>query len=376
MPRWLKRMRNRVEESFRSIFGKSPEFVTFAPGRVNIIGEHTDYNGGLVLPAAIQYGTYVALSRAVDGKIEVYSEAEGWERWKSGEFPRRGNFGDYLRGVLKFSKAPPSGLRVYITSDLPIGGGLSSSASLEVAFALAVDRAFSLGSSGLGIVELSHGAETEFVGVNCGIMDQFVSFFAEQNHLLLLRTSDLQFEHIPFPENLSIALVDTGIRRALSSSEYNRRRQECQRALAGVRRLYPEVENLSMVDEEMLFSAREYIDPVAFKRAVHVISENQRVLQLVDFLRDGDLCMVEKIMKLAHESLSEDFEVSLPEIDALVEEISSLPFVYGARLTGAGFGGFVVALVLKGKEEELRREFPSRTVLFSRPWHGARVIYP
>ena len=363
-----------IKGEFSALFGQDPEVISFAPGRVNIIGEHTDYNGGLVLPAAIKYGTYVAASRAEDGRIEVYSENAGWEKWEAGSFEKRKGFGDYLRGILKFMDAPAEGMRIYIKSSLPVGSGLSSSAALEVSFALAIQKIFSLDISGIEIVGACHMAESEFVGVKCGIMDQFVSFFAKKEHLILLNTQNLHHEYIPFLSSLTLAMVDTGIRRSLSSSRYNQRREECKRALEGVRKIFPEVENLSRVNEEMLFSARDFMDETAFKRAMHVISENQRVSHLADFLRAGDLCMVEKIMKLAHHSLSEDFEVSLPEIDGMVEEISSLPFVYGARLTGAGFGGFIVALLLKGKEKELQDNI-NRPVLFSGPWSGAEILY-
>ncbi len=372
--KWLGKMIEEIREGFSATFGTEPEVISFAPGRVNIIGEHTDYNGGLVLPAAIRYGTYVAVSRAADGKIEVYSENAGWERWDAGVFERRGNFGDYLRGVLKFMEAPAEGLRAYIKSSLPVGSGLSSSAALEVSFALAIQKIFSLDISGIEIVRVCHRAESEFVGVRCGIMDQFVSFFAKKEHLILLDTQSLHHEYIPFPSSLTLAMVDTGIRRSLSSSRYNQRREECRRALEAVKKLFPDVENLSQVNEEMLLSTRPLMDEASFKRAMHVISENQRVSLLADFLRAGDLCMVEKIMKLAHQSLSEDFEVSLPDIDDLVEKISSLPFVYGARLTGAGFGGFLIVLLLKGREKELQRSI-NQPLLFSRPWSGAELLY-
>ncbi len=369
-------MIDRLKRKFAARFGREPEVVSFAPGRVNIIGEHTDYNGGLVLPAAIERGTYILMARRDDDRIRIYSEnLQEEDEWMAGEYPRRENFGDYLRGGLLYSGAPPRGLEVMVFSDLPLGGGLSSSASLEVSFALAVNEVFSLGKRRLNLVEIAHRAESEFVGVRCGLMDQFASALSRADHLLLLNTRTLEYQFVPFPRNLVLALVDTGIRRELTSSPYNRRREECFRALEGLKRAFPWVETLSDADEEMLFAARDYIDETAFKRAVHVISENQRVLALVEFLQAGDLCMVEKVMSLAHWSLSQEFEVSLPEIDELVERISSLPYVYGARLTGAGFGGYVIALLLKGKEDELRKALPSSEIIFSRPAEAARVLY-
>ncbi len=365
-----------LRKKFTSRFGGEPFLISFAPGRVNVIGEHTDYNGGLVLPAAIRQGTYVLLAPREDRKIRVYSEnLMNWEEWEAGQYPKSKNFGDYLRGVLLYSQAPTLGMDVLLYSDLPIGGGLSSSASLEVAFALAVNELFSLSRSREELIEIAHKAESEFVGVKCGIMDQFASALSKEGHLLFLNTKNLSYSFVPFPRNLLLALVDTGIRRELTSSHYNQRRVECQRALRALRRLFPDLETLSDADEEMLFAARPYMDEVAFKRAVHVISENQRVEALVEFLRTGDLCMVEKVMKLAHQSLSEDFEVSLPEIDRLVEKISSLPYVYGARLTGAGFGGYIIAILLKGKEKNFAEEFSSHHVIFSLPEGSARILY-
>jgi len=341
-----------------------------------VIGEHTDYNGGFVLPAAIGKGTYVVLAPGEGKKIRVSSENIGrWEEWEAGQYPKRGSFGDYLRGVLLYSRAPAVGLDILLSSDLPIGGGLSSSASLEMAFALAVNEFFSLGRRMEELVEISHRAENEFVGVKCGIMDQFASALSREGHLLFLNTKNLSYNFVPFPGNLLLALVDTGIRRRLSSSQYNQRREECRRALQALRRLFPDLETLSDADEEMLLAARPYMDEVAYKRAVHVVSENQRVEALVEFLRSGDLCMVEKIMKLAHLSLSEDFEVSLPQIDRLVEKISSLPYVYGARLTGAGFGGYIIALLLRGKEKTFLSELSTRHVIFTLPRGSARIIY-
>ncbi len=378
-------MKNRVIDIFREKYGKEPEILSFAPGRVNIIGEHTDYNGGFVLPAALKQGTYIAGGKGKDRSIKVYSaNLDREEEWQAGNETKRGNFGDYLRGIIKFLPFElSSGFEAVIFSDLPMESGLSSSAALEISFIN-----FILGIEGktldkLDIVEIAHRAENQFVGLQCGIMDQFISVFGRENHLLFLDTLKIRHKHVPFPSFWTLAVVNSGIKRELSSSEYNRRRKECEEALNAVKKLFPEVETLRDVTEEMLFEAKDLMNETVFKRAMHVISENQRVLQVVDYLEKRDTCMIEKLMKLAHQSLAEDFEVSLPELDFLVDTASSLPYVHGARLTGAGFGGSIVAILEKKKEKEFREKIQEEymrksgrkaDVLFSPPSSGAYFL--
>lgn len=375
-------MKNRLIEIFREKYDKEPEVLAFAPGRVNIIGEHTDYNEGFVLPAALKQGTYIAGKKIPEPIIRIYSaNLDEQEEWKTGEEKRTGGFGDYLKGILKFLPFRlSSGFEAVIFSDLPIEAGLSSSAALEVSFIY-----FLMGIEGkelerLQIVKLAHRAENEFVGVQCGIMDQFISVYAQEGHFLFLDTLTTEYKHVPFPKFWTLAVVNSGIKRELSSSDYNRRREECQEALYAIKKLYPDANTLRDVTEEMLFSARNLMSETIFKRAMHIISENQRVLQMVEYLEKRDSCMIEKLMKLAHQSLTEDFEVSLPELDFLVETASSMPFVHGARLTGAGFGGSIVALVEKRREEEflakIREEYTKKysiepEIIFSPPSSGA-----
>lgn len=375
-------MKNRSIEIFKEKYNKEPEVLAFAPGRVNIIGEHTDYNGGFVLPAALKQGTYIAGRKRNDSKIKVYSaNLELEEEWELEYITRRSSFGDYLRGVIKFLPFQlSSGFEAIIFSDLPMGAGLSSSAALEVSFIYFLMGLEEREIERMEIVSIAHRAENQFVGVQCGIMDQFISVFAQEGTLLFLDTLTTEYKHVPFPRFWTLAVVNSGIKRELSSSDYNIRREECQEALNAIRKLYPDIDTLRGVTEEMLFSARNLMSETIFKRAMHVISENQRVLQMVEDFEKRDTCMIEKIMKLAHQSLSEDFEVSLPELDFLVESASSMPFVHGARLTGAGFGGSIVALVEKGKEGEflanIREKYTKKfsiepEIIFSPPSSGA-----
>ncbi len=386
VPLMLCEVKEKITSVFKTRFGKKPGVVSFAPGRVNIIGGHTDYNGGFVLPVALKQGTYIAGAKRKDKKIIVYSEnLNEKEAWKTENYEKEESFGDFIRGILKFFPFEiTSGFEAIIYSDLPMSSGLSSSAALEISFLY-----FLMGLEGRKIdkieaVKIARRAENEFVGLQCGIMDQFTSVFAEEGHLLFLDTRNLKYKHIPFPNIWKIAVVDSGIRRELRTSEYNKRREECKMALKAVKSLYPEVMTLRDVSEEMLFEARKFMGNTAFRRAMHVISENQRVVEFVEYLGKMDLCMIEKTMKLAHQSLSEDFDVSLPELDFLVEAASSLPYVYGARLTGAGFGGSIVAIIKKGKEkkfaEEVEKEYMERfsrkaSFIFSYPSFSAYYEY-
>ena len=343
--------REAVFAAFRKAAHHDPDAVAFAPGRVNLIGEHTDYNEGFVLPAAVDRGVAVA-GRRVSGEIFTLHAVDLGESctFARGALKRDPghSWADYFKGIVwALSKR---GIEVpaceaAITGDIPQGAGLSSSAAYEVA---AVHLLSALGGfelPSLEIAKLAREAENGFVGVACGIMDQMASTFGERGRALLLDCRSLAHETVQIPAGLKVVVVNSGVRHALASSEYNQRRAECEegvRILAGLR---PGVRSLRDVgpDDEVRFFAQ--LPPVVRKRCRHVVSENARVLEAVTAMRSGDTARLKILTAASHASLRDDYEVSCPELDILVELALALPICHGARLTGAGFGGSTVNLV-------------------------------
>jgi galactokinase len=337
--------------AFREATGRDPEAVAFAPGRVNLIGEHTDYNDGFVLPAAVDRGVAVA-ARRVAGDTFTLHAADLGERCR---FPRGApgrdpahSWADYFKGVVW--ALANRGLEVpaceaVITGDIPRGAGLSSSAAYEVATALGLSALGGFALSPLAIAQLAREAENGFVGVACGIMDQMASVFGQPGGALFLDCRSLAHEPVALPPGLKIVVVDSGIRHSLGSSEYNQRRAECEEGVRMLAAWRPGVRALRDVgpdDEARLFAA---LPPVVRRRCRHVVSENARVRDAVTALCAGDTARLRTLMAASHASLRDDYEVSCPELDLLVELALGLPACHGARLTGAGFGGSTVNLV-------------------------------
>ena len=314
-----------------------------APGRVNLIGEHTDYNGGFVLPMAIPQRTYVELRKS-DGRQVIARSAEMKEpaEFTLGEESRRGGWVDYVQGVTwvlaRRGFSPPGGCELRIRSEVPPGAGLSSSAALCVALLRAFREAFSLGIDDVRVALLAQEVETGFVGAPVGVMDQMASSLADASTALFLDTRSLTHARIPIPAGASVLVIDSGIRHSHATGDYRTRRAECEEAarLLGVRQL----RDLSV---DAIDRIGRLPKPFA-NRARHVVTEDDRVLQAVAALRTGDLQRVGGLFDASHASMRDDFEVSLPEIDRLAEIARRTPGVYGARLTGGGFGGSVVAL--------------------------------
>ncbi|NPV88025.1 galactokinase [Coprothermobacteraceae bacterium] len=382
---------NKVLSYFRKVFGEGGAIrVFFAPGRVNLIGDHTDYNGGYVFPIAVELGTYAAMRRRKDRRILLYSancddlvEAElgsvspdAVVRWAN-----------YPKGVVKVlldEGLAIGGFEVVFYGDLPMEAGLSSSASIEVVTALGLSELFDLGLSGSLIAQLCRKAENEFVGVNCGIMDQFASALSKENCALLLKSDTLEFEHIPLPlSGYAVVVTNTNKKRSLADSEYNQRRFECERALSDLRRVL-RVKNLADVTPgEFAIYGRLISDEVIRKRARHVVTENHRVLQAVQALRNGNLVRFGELMVQSHSSLKYDFEVSCPELDLLVELALTTEGVLGTRMTGAGFGGCTVSIVkteaLEYFKDRVSAEYTkavgySPSIYVVRPAQGARAL--
>lgn len=353
--------------SFRDLYGNNPELVVAAPGRVNLIGEHTDYNDGYVLPVAIDRAIVIAAALRGDRTVRAHSLTFG----ESCEFDLddirpsdRWPWSNYTRGVAQILQGDNHalvGLDLCITGDIPIGSGLSSSAALEVASCLAFEAAggFDLGPVARAL--LCRRAEREFVGVQCGIMDQFVCCLGREGHALFLDTRSLDFEAVPLGNGThSIVVADTGKRRSLLHSEYNTRRAECEAAVEAIREYAPWIQALRDVDQELFGHVANNLPEVLKKRARHVITENGRVLRSISALKDHDLTRFGQLMTDSHRSLRDDYEVSTPELDLLVEAALEVDGVLGARMTGAGFGGCTVSLVRTDALDEFRKHLAVR----------------
>jgi galactokinase len=326
--------------TFAEAFRISPAVVAEAPGRVNLLGEHTDYSGGLVLPIGIRHTTRAEIAPSPDQFFHLYS-ANLDERlsFARGEPPLQG-FGRYVRGCLEVLEraghhVPPVCIR--IASNVPIGVGLSSSAALEVALLRALRQLLDLVLTDVDLALLAQQAEIEYAGVNCGIMDQMASSLGDCEHMLYLDTRSLEHRRLPLPADSEVIVLDSGTSRQLATSAYNRRRKECETAA----RL---LDVNSLRDAESLLRIGDLPAPYS-RRARHVVTENRRVLAALDTSpeRFGTL------MNESHQSLRDDYEVSSPALDALAGSLQLQSTVYGARLTGAGFGGACVALVRKGE---------------------------
>jgi galactokinase len=348
-----------VKAAFKERYGADPEYVVRAPGRVNLIGEHTDYNDGFVFPAAIDREMIIAATPKADRKdleVVLYSmDYQTEDRFnlaklaKSPEHP----WSDYARGMLSIWQACAFKTRAFeavISGNVPQGAGLSSSAAYEVAVGALLNEMLALGIAPKQLALLAQKAENRFIGVQCGIMDQFISALGRKDAALLIDCRSLDFRPVPLrlaEQGMAIVITHSGVRRGLVDSEYNARRAECQEAvtLLAKKLKRPEMKALRDVTLAEFKKNEKGLPPQVAKRARHVISENERVLESVEALQRGDLKAFGKLMNESHASLRDDYEVSCPELDVLVELTQAHPGVMGARMTGAGFGGCTVALM-------------------------------
>ena len=337
-----------VLQLFEQQFQRSAEVISHAPGRVNLIGDHTDYNDGFVLPAAINYGTTIAASAREDKLVKVYAHDcdQQINEFTLSEivFDQQMMWSNYVKGTLQalMKKHPEiNGANLVVTGNVPQGAGLSSSASFEIAILKTFAQLYQLDLDGISAALIGQQAENNFVGCNCGIMDQLISAMGQQGHAMLLDCKDLSFEDAPIPDDLTLFIVNSNVKRGLVDSAYNLRRQQCE-----VVAKYFGVSALREVSMAQLNSAQEKIEPELFKRARHVVSENARALATLKALKNNDMATISVAMKESHISLRDDFEVTTKEMDGLVEMIDSvLGTDGGVRMTGGGFGGCVVALV-------------------------------
>jgi galactokinase len=359
---------------FRDRFGRDPEVIARAPGRVNLIGEHTDYNDGFVLPVAIHLEIWAGASRRKDRKLAAYSVEHQEERTVRLDDLRKGAdpcWIDYPAGIasqLLSRGAHFGGANLLVAGDVPVGAGLSSSAALLISVLTAWKHLFSLSIPDIETIRIGQRAENEYVGVSCGIMDHYASCVGRAGHALLIDCRDLGAESIPLPRGLEIVVCNTGVRRDLATSEYNRRREECAKGVEILRELDPAIRSLRNVTPRHLNEGWARLPDAVARRCRHVVSENDRVGRAVEAFRRGDLAAVGALMQASHDSLKVDYEVSCPELDSMVEIARKQPGVIGSRMTGAGFGGCTVNLVNDGVAEQAAEEILAEYSLrFSHP---------
>jgi galactokinase len=337
-----------VETRFRDLYGKVCRIFR-APGRINLIGEHTDYNDGLVMPAAIDRSCWVAISPADTRTLDVYSDNFNESRSLDLDQPRRlGDWSDYALGValmLEQSGFRVRGGRMLIASDVPMGSGLSSSAAMEVAVALALLDEQPDRSDRAGLAQICQRAENEFVGARCGIMDQFVSFHGRVRHALLLDCRSLEHRFVPLPDDACLVICNTRLKHANAAGEYNLRRAQCEEGVRLLSSSIPRLKALRDLSLPELERSRHLLSSTVYKRCRHVVNENQRVLDAATALAQRSWQQLGKLMYASHQSLRDDYEVSCPELDLLVELAGQNSAVYGARMTGGGFGGCTINLV-------------------------------
>jgi len=374
-----------LRRSFASYFNSKPEHIVHAPGRVNLIGEHTDYNDGFVLPMAIDRGIWIAFHPRDDKTVRLFSlDFESDSAFELSSLTPGKGWAEYPKGIanqLFQAGYELHGFDAAMTGDVPLGAGLSSSAALE----LAIARAFSVVSSfewdPSKMARLSQKAENDWVGVNCGIMDQMASAASKEGHALFLDCRTLEIQHSPLPQGISIAILDTSTRRGLVDSAYNERRVQCEQAARwfGVKTL----RDVSLDMLNNISPKTSGLNQAAYKRAKHVITENARVLEAVNVMKNENMKRLGELFNASHDSLRDDFEVTNKALDTIVDVAREQSSCYGARMTGAGFGGCAVALIDKKEAsafaEVVKREYKRRSglepeIYISQPCDGAKIV--
>jgi galactokinase len=378
-------------EAFRQHFAGEPTHLAAAPGRVNLIGEHTDYNDGFVLPVALKRDIRIALRPRPDRQVRLFSmEYNNWYEFSLDAIRYNPDtlWSNYVQGMawaLQELGLQLRGLDGILSGNVPRGSGLSSSAALEVATAQAL-----LAASGeadqidkVALAKAAQRAENKFVGVNCGIMDQFISVLGQEDHALLIDCRSLEHQLISFPAEAALVIGNTKASRTLAGSAYNERRAQCEEGVALLQQALPEIRALRDVTVEELEAHQDLLPPLVYRRCRHVVGENGRVIEAVAALEAGDLDHVGSLMNASHTSLRDDYEVSSQALDVMVEAMRSAPGCYGARLTGAGFGGCAVALVAPGQEQAVADAIYERypkvaniwpEVYMTQPGPGAHVV--
>jgi galactokinase len=337
----------KVKSTFNKAIGEAPTHIVQAPGRVNLIGEHTDYNDGFVLPCAISYQAVVAAKARDNNIVRVISidyDSEDSFDIDAEITPTNLSWANYIRGVVKYLKLSGfkfKGADIVVSGNVPRGAGLSSSAALEVVIAQTFKSLYNLDISQQKIALISQEAENKFVGCNCGIMDQLISAQAEKDNALLIDCRSLETKPVALPKNMSVVIVNSNKKRCLVTSEYNTRREQCEQAAA-----FFNVPALRDVAIEAFLERMHELESLIAKRAKHVITENDRTIMAADAIQNNDMDTLQRVMAESHISMRDDFDITVPEIDTLVDIIKNVVGVQGGvRMTGGGFGGCVVAIV-------------------------------
>lgn len=349
-----------LKRDFREQYRQEPQ-VFRAPGRVNLIGEHTDYNEGFVMPAAIDFYTSAAIALRADTRVNVqslsFNETVSFDL--SDELRPKHKWFDYVVGVIDQIKRSGERLRgvdILVQGDVPIGAGLSSSAAIEVAVGFALLSAQHQTIDKAQLALLCQKAENEFVGMRCGIMDQFISCNGQRDHALILDCRSLQFKLLPLAPTARMVICNTMVKHEHASGEYNQRRAACEEGVRVLQQRLPGVRSLRDVSPEQLECYQDNLEPVIYRRCRHVVTENGRVEKAAEMLQKNDLRAFGGLMAKSHRSLRDDYEVSCRELDVMVEIASTKPGVYGARMTGGGFGGCTINLVASEHAEAFRKK--------------------
>lgn len=348
---------DKIKEKYFQHFGETsnPDHVRVfrSPGRINLIGEHTDYNNGFVLPASVDKAVYFVIVPRNDDQVSLYAAdldehysfsvhdlskpSQSWPHYQLGIIEQI-----YKNGL------QIGGFQAAFGGDVPVGAGLSSSAALECCLLFALNEMFELGLDRFSIVKMSQKAENEYVGVQCGIMDQFASAFGKEESVIRLDCRSLEYEYFPFPmQDYLIVLCDTSVKHSLASSEYNTRRLECEKGIAILQQHYPEVQSLRDANPDIVEKHKDELGDVVYRRCKFITEEIQRVQDACDLLVEGNLIDFGKKMYATHQGLQHEYEVSCPELDFLVDQTLDDPAVIGARMMGGGFGGCTINLVKK-----------------------------
>jgi len=347
-------MKHLIIADFETRFGYNP-LIFSSPGRINLIGEHTDYNDGFVLPASVNNYIYFAIkpNNKNTYRFHSFDYNEGFEIIINEIKPSNKHWANYLLGVIaQFiddgKKIP--GFDCVFGGNIPIGAGMSSSAAIECGLAFALNSIYDLNYSTMRLVKFAQKAEHDYAGVQCGVMDQFAVMHGKENQVVKLDCRSLEFQYFPFDmSEVLLVLVDTGVKHALASSEYNKRKLECKKGVEVLQKYNSDIVALRDVSYDMIQKKKEEFDELTYKRCVYVIKENERVQKACDYLILGDFIGFGRLMFLSHKGLRDDYEVSCDELDQLVEIAESVDGVFGARMMGGGFGGCTINLIKRSR---------------------------
>jgi galactokinase len=351
-------MKNSIKKIFAEKFQTEPLIVR-SPGRINIIGEHTDYNNGFVLPAAIDKAIYIAISKRNDDMVSLYAAdfKEDYSTSLSEVAPLKHHWANYILGIvdqLKKINKNITGFNAVVDGDVPLGAGLSSSAAVECATVFALNELFELQLNRFEMVKMAQAAEHAFAGVKVGIMDMFASMFGKKDNVIKLDCRSLEYEYVPFHlEGIKIVLLNTNVKHSLASTEYNTRRKECEQGVAWIKEHNPQVNSLRDANIEMLDEFVLPKDKLVYKRCRFIVEEIQRLLEACEDLKRNDAQALGKKMFATHDGLSKEYGVSCKELDFLVDAVRKNKTVFGARMMGGGFGGCTINLVKEETVEDL-----------------------